>query len=553
MYTRGMVENFDPTTIEDEGLRQVFITLMNLVETQHTKIQEQAEEIQQLRDEVNRLKGEQGKPKIKANKPALTLSSEKERRESKAHHKTKKQAQVRIDRVEVVKVDPCRLPADAQFKGYEEVTVQDIEFRTENIRFRKEKYYSPSHRRTYLAEMPAGYQGQFGPRVRAWVLALSYASGMSEPKILDLLQTVGMLISGGQLSDLLIKDQEPFHTEHAHVVLAGLTSSPWQHLDSTGTRVNGKNEQCHILCNPLSTAYRTVPAKDRLSLLRVLQGGADPVFQMNALALDLMAQLGVTQKWCRLLPTLLPQDQTYTENHLDEVLDAHLPKQGDNLRKRVKEALAIATYRTQTAYPVVKLLLCDDAPQFNGLTIQLALCWIHEYRHYKKLTPRFLAHYLLLEQFAKDFWKLYRDLLAYRDDPSLAEADALRTAFERLFGQRSGYDQLDERKALTLAKKEPLLMVLSHPEILLHNNPAELGARQRVRKRDVSLQARTTEGIKAWDPFQTLVSTATKLGVNIYQYFYDRIVQTNLLPSFAHLIEERAHALPLSASWSLVT
>jgi len=39
---------------------------------------------------------------------------------------------------------------------------------------------------------------------------------------------------------------------------------------------------------------------------------------------------------------------------------------------------------------------------------------------------------------------------------------------------------------LPLVKKESLLMVLSHPEILLHNHPAELGARQRVRKRDVS-------------------------------------------------------------------
>jgi hypothetical protein len=106
---------------------------------------------------------------------------------------------------------------------------------------------------------------------------------------------------------------------------------------------------------------------------------------------------------------------------------------------------------------------------------------------------------------------------------------------------------------LTLAKKESLLMVLSHPEILLHNNPAELGARQRVRKRDVSLQARTTDGIKAWDTFQTLIGTANKLGVNVYQYFHDRIAQTNLLPSFAHLIEERANALRLSASWSLMT
>ena len=385
------------------------------------------------------------------------------------------------------------------------------------------------------------------------MLTLYYASGMSEPKILALLQTVGMQISAGRLSDLLIKDQGPLHTERAHVVLAGLSSSPWQHLDSTGTRVNGKNEQCHILCNPLSTAYRTVPAKDRMTLLRVLADGADPVFQMNALALELMAELGVTQKWCCLLPTLLPQDQTYTESQLDEVLDAHLPKQADNLRKRVKEALAIATYRTQTAYPVVKLLLCDDAPQFNALTVELALCWIHEYRHDKKLTPRFLAHCHLLEQFAKDFWKFYRDLLAYRDDPNPAQADALRSAFDHLFGQSSGYDQLDERKALTLAKKEPLLMVLSHPEILLHNNPAELGARQRVRKRDVSLQARTPEGIRAWDTFQTLVNTANKLGVNSFQYFYDRITQCNILPSFAHLIEERANTLSLSTSWSLVT
>ena len=103
MYTRGMVENFDPNTIEDEGLRQVFITLMNVVENLSAKVQEQAEEIQRLRNEVNRLKGEQGKPSIKPKKPAPVLSSEKERRESKPHHKAKKQAQVRIDRVEVGK------------------------------------------------------------------------------------------------------------------------------------------------------------------------------------------------------------------------------------------------------------------------------------------------------------------------------------------------------------------------------------------------------------------------------------------------------------------
>jgi len=211
----------------------------------------------------------------------------------------------------------------------------------------------------------------------------------------------------------------------------------------------------------------------------------------------LLPKLGVKEKWCRLLPTLLSHGHPYTESHLDEVLDRHLPIYGSTLRKSVKEALAIATYQRQTAYPVVKLLLCDDAPQFNGLTVQLALCWVHEYRHYKKLTPRFLAHCDLLKRFAEEFWTLYRNLLAYRDHPSPAEADALRTAFDDLFGQTSGYQQLDERLARTRAKKDALRMVLDHPEILLHNNPAELGARQRVRKRDVSAAAHAPEKASA--------------------------------------------------------
>jgi hypothetical protein len=544
-----MVEEFDPKSIEDEGLRQIVIGLMNLVENLQAKLAEKDKEIQGLRDEVNRLKGEQGKPKIKANKAALDLSSEKERRQSKSRQKRSKQAQIQIDRVEVIAVDRDQLPADAVFKGYVDVVVQDVDIRTDNVQFRKEKYYSPGQKRTYLAALPAGYRGQFGPKVKAWVLAMYYGGQMSEPKILEVLQTAGMKVSTGQLSDLLIKDHEGFHGERAAVIQAGLASSPWQHLDSTGTRVNGHNQHCHVLCNQLYTAYCTLPCKDRMSMLRVLQAGADPVFRCNNLAMALMKQLGVTDKWTRLLPTLLPHNQDITERELEAVLNVHLPKLGINLQKRVKEALAIAAYRTQTTYPVVDLLLCDDAPQFNALTAQLALCWIHEFRHYKRLKPRFLSHCHILEDWGLAFWLFYRKLLAYRQHPDQATAHALWAEFDHLFAGKSGYDQLDEYQVRTQAKKEQLLMVLSHPEILLHNNPAELGARQRVRKRDVSLQARTREGIEAWDTFQTLVATTKKLGVNLFHYFHDRILGTSALPPLATLIAEQAQLMALGASW----
>jgi Transposase IS66 family len=548
-----MLEGFDPNTIEDEAVRKLVVYMMNQLESQHAQLQEKDEVIQSLRDEISRLKGEQGKPKIKANKPTTALSSEKERRESKPRHKESKQAQIRIDRVEVVKVDHQELPKDAKFKGYEEAVVQDIEIRLENIKFRKEKYYSPSHRQTYQADLPPGYKGQFGPRVRAWVLTLYYEGGMSEPKILEFLQTVGMRISAGQLSDMLIKDQEAFHAESAQVLRAGLISSPWQHLDSTATRVNGRNEHCHVLCNLLYTAYCTRPSKDRITMLRVLLGGADPVFRCNELALDLLKKLGLAQKWCKKLTDLLPKEQDWEENQLDQWLDRNLPQLGPLQRKLVKDALAIAAYRTQTLWPVVELLVCDDASQFNWLTAALALCWIHEFRHYKKLIPCIPIHCQILDTFNESFWQLYRSLLAYRHNPSQQNAEARRSEFEQLFGQTTGYELLDKRLALTLAKKEALLLVLSHPEILLHNNPAELGARQRVRKRDVSLQARTEDGIRAWDTFQTLVATAKKLGVNIYQYFYDRIAQTNRSPSLVDIIEQRSQDVPLGASWGCVT
>lgn len=544
-----MVEQINPNTIEDEQVRQVVITLMNLVESLSAQVAAQAQAIQQLRDENQRLKGEQGQPKIRPNaKERPSLSSEQERHVPKAHQKRPKQTRLHCERVEVLTLPKASLPADVQFKGYEEVVVQDLDIRPETIRFRKEKYYSKSQHRSYLAPLPAGYQGQFGPKVKAWVLTLYYADGMSEPKILEFLHTAGLSMSAGQLSALLIKEQEPFHQERAEVLRAGLESTSYQHLDSTSTRLCGQQQQCHLLCNQWYTAYQTLPAKDRLTMLRVLQAGAEPELVWNEQALSLLRALNVSEYWCDRLPRLLVPDQCYSQAQLEEVLRPHLPKGGEQLRRNLKEAMAIAHYRSQRNVPIITTLVCDDAAAFRHLTEHRALCWVHEYRHYKKLTPRFLVHADLLKRFATAFWAFYRRLLAYRQAPTPKARQALWVDFDTVFAPTPDYLHLEECLARTRAKKEALLLVLAHPELPLHNNPAELGARQRVRKRDVSLQARTTEGLAAWDTFQTLVETARKLGVNCFQYFADRLTQRLELPPLAALITEKATALPLAGS-----
>jgi hypothetical protein len=200
-------------------------------------------------------------------------------------------------------------------------------------------------------------------------------------------------------------------------------------------------------------------------------------------------------------------------------------------------------------WPVVRLVLCDDAPQWKWLTEELALCWIHEGRHYKKLMPYVAHHRKLLEDFLDRYWVYYDQLLGYRSQPTLEEKARLEQAFDELFATVTGYDALDERIAKTREKKESLLMVLEHPEIPLHNNPAELGARLIVRQRDISFGTRSAEGTRARDTFLTLVATAKKLGVSFYHYVYDRISGAYQMPSLAELIDEKAKQSHLGASW----
>jgi hypothetical protein len=71
-------------------------------------------------------------------------SSEKERHQPEKSSKGPKQAKLVVTRTEKLNLDRTKLPSDVEFKGYEEVLVQDVVFQPEVICFRKEKYYSPS-------------------------------------------------------------------------------------------------------------------------------------------------------------------------------------------------------------------------------------------------------------------------------------------------------------------------------------------------------------------------------------------------------------------------
>lgn len=246
-----------PEDISDKKESEAFRLLLQIIEILNEENQALKAELQKTRDELNHLKGEQGKPKIPApKKKALDISSENERKtlippgEKKSKEKLSK---IKIDFTDVCKVDRSILPEDAVFKGYDTIVVQDITITTKNTAYKKEIFYSPSQNRTYTGKLPHEIEGEFGPGVKSLIITLKHASNVSEPKIHEFLENIGIYISPATISRILTKKIDVFHQEKADIFRAGLESTVYQQIDDTGAKVNGQNRYVEIIWSNRST------------------------------------------------------------------------------------------------------------------------------------------------------------------------------------------------------------------------------------------------------------------------------------------------------------
>jgi Transposase IS66 family len=539
--------------VQEPLARQVIGQLIALVESLTTQVRDLKALVQAQRDEIARLKGEQGKPQVRP-QARQDRSSEGERPKDPAPA-PELAATPRAPRLPakqrdvVVPLDRTTLPPGAEHAGYEDYTVRDIVFFGEEIRYRRETYRDPKTGERWVAPLPPGVRDHFGPQVKALVLYLYAVSGLSEPAILALLEAGGLEVSGATLSDWLVHDLGPLHEEATAVYVAGLASAPFQQLDDTLTRVNGRNQHCQVVCNPCYTSYHTTARKDRLAIVNLLRPGQEDTYWCDAAAVAVMAQLRVSATIRQAVAAALPPETLLTQAQVDDLLTTRVGHLGTQTRKGVLTALAIAAYQHQTDLPVVQTLLGDDAGQFDAITAGRGGCWVHDARHYKRLITVTWEHLALWTTFRRQYWTFYGALLAYRIRPSPAEAARLRAWFADLFSTVTGYVALDDRIAKTKAKEAELLAVLDHPELPLHNNGAELAVRRRVRKRDVSFGPRTAAGAKTWDSLHTLAATAQQHGVNFLHYLNDRLSGANTLPSLASRVTARAAELDLGKSW----
>jgi Transposase IS66 family len=470
-----------------------------------------------LREEIARLKGLKGRPSIKPS--GMEQASEPKPPTGGGKRRGRGGKQMRRVAIED-RVLTAEVPAGSRFKGHESFLIQDLVLRPVAIRYRRERWVTPDGR-TVVAPLPPGIDGHFGPELRRFVLAQYHQGQVTVPRLVALLDAIGIEVSKRQVVRLLIGRQGRFLDEARDVLRAGLETAAWVTVDDTGARHKAANGYCTQIGNEHFTWFGTTGSKSRLNFLELLRAGhADYVINTEALAYMRDRSLA---GW--VIRRLAEHDDKRFADPAAWL--AHLRRLGiaglDVTPDPVKIATEGALWGSIQAHGFLKdtVILSDDAGQFD--VGRHALCWVHAERLVHKLDAFTDLHYAAQQRVRSLIWWFYRDLKAYRCDPTSPHKAALLARFDWIFQRRTGFDILDRLMARLHANKPELLMVLEQPEIPLHTNGSENDIRCQVTRRKISSGTRSDPGRDCRDAFLGLAKTCAKLGISFWDYLGARL------------------------------
>jgi hypothetical protein len=165
-----------------------------------------------------------------------------------------------------------------------------------------------------------------------------------------------------------------------------------------------------------------------------------------------------------------------------------------------------------------KIYISDDAsPNGQNLRIQRKqICWIHEIRHYQKLSPRLKTHREELRRILDEIWIFYRKAKRYGRDPTPAVRLELESEFENIVETGVQYEELRTRLRLTARKKDRLLTFLDYPEIPIENNLAEREIRPAVLMRKRMGSVKSELGEQSFERHMSVIRTVEKRGLHVF-------------------------------------
>ncbi len=430
-------------------------------------------------------------------------------------------------------IHPLNIPEGSEFKGFNRYTVQEIVFQPRNIQYQLARWRLPDGH--YLTgELPKDIHGHYGPVLVSYILHQYHVGRVTEHLLLEQLQALDILISAGQLNNILIDNKDSYIEEVAELLPVAVKAEEQIQVDDTGGRHKGQNQYTTIIGNRWFSIFTTTDSKSRVNFLKLLQGGNEE-YVINNDTLDYLRQVNV--------PSYLPgYVSLYLGKKFTTLAEWELFLKERNIAQKTEmrflsEAALYASV-IQNGIPRNLCVHSDDAGQFD--VFLHSLCWIHEERHYRKLIMTTEEARAALERVTGQIWTIYQALKAYKESPSEDGAKIIEKQFNDIFQQTTSSPTLNHQLKKTYEKKQELLMVLKRPETPLHNNSSETCARAAKIKLKISGGTRSEEGQKVRDTFLSLKQTCLKLGINFMCFLQDRVRRQYAIPRLATIIRERA-------------
>ena len=360
------------TSLEDlslDALRDLVVELLSRVSALEA-------ENAGLREENARLKGLKGRPKLKPS------GMEKATNRAKGKGKQKKKRTPR--RSPVVNEEhklSMNAPAGSRFKGYDDFVVQELRLEGRVIRYRRERWLTPEGK-LLVAPLPAGLHGHFGAELLRFVLLQHHQGQVTTDRIVQVLNSVGLVISKRQVLRLLSDDVDAFCDEAHAVLRAGLESADWITVDDTGARHRNRNGVTTQIGDDRFTFFKTTFSKSRKNFLELLRAGYQD-YVINAEALAYMRERHLAGGLVKQLDGHAKKvfaDEAAWSNHLDQLgisqIDVH-PDPFIPIQRSPPRAPFGAASRAHGLLQNT-VIVSDGAGQFR--LDDHADCWIHAER-----------------------------------------------------------------------------------------------------------------------------------------------------------------------------
>ena len=525
--------------LSPSGLVEHFKKILGAYEEKAQENEDLKQEISELKDRLRKLIGEQEVPKFKDEKDKKDLHhpkpSNKDRK--KNWKKKRKNDQIKINREEKCPADKDELPADAEFKGYREVIIQNVSLKTDNVKFHVERWYSPAQKKYIEGKLPPGFKGsQFGPDLRSLVIMLYVGLRSTENKIEQFLKDLGVNISAGEISKILTNVPLKMSEEMYQAKASAIKVHPYLNIDATGMRVGSMS--CFNLChgNDLFSFHATVKDRSRLEAIKSLIMKKDPIYILDSEAFDWIKSRDIlsAQKIKKLEDII---SNTHLSSSEIEKIVVDLGVEDKRSTNVVKTGALLSSLNTIYKDILPKVLISDAAGEYKEILRAHQECWIHELRHYREI--KISSGYVKeeLDLFFEKAWDLFDLMESYKIFPSQELKLKIEAEFSLIFETEWNSFMINHCRANTISRKKGLLRFLEHPLIPIHNNQAESYIREKVIRRKISGGHKNERGAAAGNMWISLYQTVRKNGLSFFNYLQDRFKGLEKIVQLSAIIE----------------